>query len=152
MAVVFKQGTTGDIEVFLPLVRAYYAYDRHEYDEAKVRQALVALLGNPVYGRAWLMVDAEKPMGYMVACFGFSLEFGGRDAFLDEIFIEEAYRGQGVGQLALQHMADACRIEGIMALHLEVMPGNQQVIAFYERAGFVNRGSSLMSHTLTELG
>jgi ribosomal protein S18 acetylase RimI-like enzyme len=144
----FIQCTLADVDTLLTLMREYYAYDRHEFIEPKLRDALTSLLTNPAYGYAWLIADGGTPVGYMAVCFGFSLEFGGRDAFLDEIYLREAYRGKGIGRQAILHMLETCRANGIRALHLEVMPGNRAVIAFYEKLGFENRGSSLMTQIM----
>jgi ribosomal protein S18 acetylase RimI-like enzyme len=145
MDVQYEIGKPEDLETFLELMREYYAYDGHEYDDAKARRALSKLLTVDQWGCAWLIRAGEAIIGYMVMCFGYSLEFGGRDAFLDEIYLREAYRGKGIGGQAIQYMVEDCRARGIKALHLEVMPGNARAIGFYERAGFENRGSSLMS-------
>jgi len=148
MVVDFQVAVLADIEILLTLIREYYAYDGHEFEEGKLRRALGDLLANESYGYAWLILDGETVIGYMAMCFGYSLEFGGRDAFIDEIYLREAYRGQGIGTQAIQHMLDACRANGIQALHLEVMPGNTDALRLYERVGFVNRGSSLMSQAV----
>jgi hypothetical protein len=39
-------------------------------------------------GQVWVLVRDHQPAGYMVITFGYSLEFGGRDAFIDELFVE----------------------------------------------------------------
>lgn len=148
MLIEFKTGTLADLETLLILMREYYEYDQHIFDESKARGALSQLLNEPTWGYAWLILDNGEVAGYMVACFGFSLEFGGRDAFLDELYLRQAYRGRGIGTQAVQHMIQACHDLGINALHLEVMPNNQKVIALYERMGFEARGSSLMSKHL----
>ncbi|MBL8161489.1 MAG: GNAT family N-acetyltransferase [Anaerolineae bacterium] len=145
----FRLGNPDDLERFLPLIQAYYRYDNHEYDEAKVRRALNGLLHDARSGLAWLIEDQDEAVGYAVVCFGYSLEFGGRDAFIDELYLDEQHRGQGIGARMIEHMAQVCRDQGVQALHLEVMPGNNEVIRLYARAGFVNRGSSLMSRYLT---
>jgi GNAT superfamily N-acetyltransferase len=148
MAVQFKVGAPADIETFLLLMREYYDYDGHTFEEGELRRALADLLANTAFGYAWLILEDETIIGYMAICFGFSLEFGGRDAFVDEIYMREAHRGRDIGSLAIQHMLETCRVNGIRALHLEVMPGNSRVIQLYERNGFENRGSNLMSQRL----
>jgi len=84
--------------------------------------------------------------GYAVIAFGFSLEFGGRDAFLDELFIVEACRGQGIGSAALSAVCAWARHEGLCALHLEVERDNKAAKALYTRTGFEDRSHyNLMS-------
>lgn len=141
----FKAAALDDAATFLALMREYYAYDAHEFLEEKARQALEPLLANAVYGLAWLILDAKLVIGYAVITFGYSLEFGGRDAFLDELYLREDYRGQGIGTRIIQHALDVCQTHGVKALHLEVMAQNTRAQELYRRLGFELRDSRLMS-------
>jgi hypothetical protein len=40
-------------------------------------------------------------MGYVGLTLGYSLEFEGRDAFIDELYFQEPFHGQGIGAKAL---------------------------------------------------
>jgi hypothetical protein len=75
-----------DAELLLDFMQAYYAFDGHGYDREKARAALIALVQNPNFGRAWLILDGDSPAGYAVLCFAYSLEWLGRDAFVDEFY------------------------------------------------------------------
>lgn len=84
----------------------YFDYDRHDFDRKKARNAMRRLLGDRRLGTVLLAFDGNnnmKPIGYLVLALGYSLEFGGRDAFIDEFFIMEEYRGKGIGKAVLAH-------------------------------------------------
>jgi GNAT superfamily N-acetyltransferase len=104
--------------------------------EAKVARTLRALLGNPAIGRVWIVEVAARPVGYAVLTFGFSLEYGGRDAKHDELYLEPAHRGAGLGVRVMALLEEACIRLGIRALHLEVDRGNGAGLALYARRGF----------------
>lgn len=146
----YKLCTPTELETLLILMQEYYEYDQHDFDEGKARQALTPFLAEDRYGLAWLIQDAENVIGYVVIAFGYSLEFGGRDAFLDELYIREAYRGQGIGTHTMQHIQEACKTHNIKALHLEVMDYNPKAKEFYQQLGFEARQSRLMSLDLRE--
>ena len=80
----------------------------------------------------------------LVLAFGYSLEYHGRDAFLDEFFIEEDYRGKGHGKKMLTRAENAAKKLGIKAIHLEVTRHNDPVIPFYKREGFQDHDRYLM--------
>ena len=102
-----------------------------------LRAAAVArLLGSPALGRAWLVQVGAATAGYCVVCRGFSLEFGGYDAFLDELFLLPAWRGRGIGRQVLAALPAACRDLELSALHLEVARDNQVARRLYGAAGF----------------
>jgi ribosomal protein S18 acetylase RimI-like enzyme len=76
---------------------------------------------------------------------GYSFEFGGYDAFIDEVYIRESQRGRGIGKLALQMAEDECRALEVRALHLEVERENTNAQALYRKVGFVDHNRYLMT-------
>lgn len=103
------------------------------------------LVGDASLGRVWLICTAGTAIGYMVLTLGFSLEYGGRDAFIDEIYIREPSRGQGIGTHALSFAEERCRALGVRALHLEVERANSGAYNVYRRVGFVDHDRYLMT-------
>jgi ribosomal protein S18 acetylase RimI-like enzyme len=103
---------------------------------------------DPSLGRIWLIYSDETAIGYVVLTFGFSLEYHGRDAFIDELFLLEAYRGQGIGSKIMQFALDACPALGIHALHLEVEPDNQAGLRLYRKHGFEKHDRHLMTRRI----
>ena len=65
------------------MVGELYTFDHIPFDEHVTCVALGALLQEPAAGQVWLITDGADPVGYLVVTFGYSLEFGGRDAFID---------------------------------------------------------------------
>jgi GNAT superfamily N-acetyltransferase len=129
-------------------MREFYAGERLPYDEGALRRALDALWNEPLHGGAWLALAGGEPAGYGVLCCGFSLEYGGRDAFVDELFVLPAWRDQGIGGLILDAMESACREQGIAALHLEIDHDNPDGMRLYQRRGFVDHHRHLMTKWL----
>ncbi|HLV34188.1 MAG TPA: GNAT family N-acetyltransferase [Spirillospora sp.] len=148
MQITYHLAAPSDIETMLELIREFYAYDRHEYDEAVVRPALRLLLENEVYGRAWLVKVAGQTAGYIVVTYGFALESGGRDLLIDEIYLREAYRGQGIGTKMIEFLKAFCHEQGIGKLWLEVDDHNDAALTFYQRVGFVPESSLFMQMTI----
>lgn len=141
----FRLATEADADVLLGMMREYYAYDGHAYDEARARIALLDFLREPTFGRTWLICDPDTPVGYMVLTFGYSLEYLGRDAFIDEFFLLPTHRGRGWGRAALNFVEDAARAVGVRAIHLEVVRANTTAKEVYLRSGYIDHEHSLMS-------
>lgn len=140
-----------DREVLLSFMRAFCIEDGHPHGPAN-EAALDALIANPANGRAVLILLDGDPVGYAALCFGFSLEFGGRDAFLDEFYVAPEARGRGVASRALDLLVETCRGDGVRALHLEVMDGNERAAGLYGRRAWVARPSRLMTRILEPAG
>lgn len=78
-------------------------------------------------------------MGYVALCFGYSIELGGRDAFIDELFLVENARGQGIGKKVLEYVTRQAASLDIAAVHLEVAHANDRAKRLYLQAGFSPR-------------
>jgi GNAT superfamily N-acetyltransferase len=137
-----------DADTLLVLMQEYYAYDGHTFHHDAARSALLQLLHDPSLGATWLISDGDTVVGYIVLTYGFSLEFLGRDSFIDEFFLRENYRGRGWGRQALQSVEDFARGHNITAIHLEVVRANQNALQVYRKLGFSDRGHYLMTKPL----
>ncbi|MGC1502896.1 MAG: GNAT family N-acetyltransferase [Sulfitobacter sp.] len=107
-------------------------------DEAR-QAALAPLLHGSPYGAVYLIGPARAPIGYLVICFGWSIEFGGLDAILDELYIRPGVRGRGIATESLIALPRALAEGGLRAIHLEVDRENSAAVKLYKRAGFAPR-------------
>ena len=144
MEITLRDAKKDDLPLLLTYQRAYYAHDRIAFDEPAARAALEGLLDHPERGRIWLVCLGAGPIGYVVLVFGYSLEFHGRDGFLDELYLEAASRGRGLGTRTMKAVERFARREGLRAIHLEVMHDNARAQGLYESLGFEGRRQAFM--------
>ncbi|MBN9889080.1 GNAT family N-acetyltransferase [Salipiger abyssi] len=138
-----------DIDRLMPLVSAFHAEESYGTDEAHIRAALAPILDGLPHGAIWLIGPRKAPVGYILVSFGWSLEFGGLDAVLDEIFIRPAVRGRGMGGEALHQLVTGLRDAGVKAVHLEADRTDEPLQRFYGRNRFqLREGYALMSRVL----
>jgi GNAT superfamily N-acetyltransferase len=116
-----------------------------DFDAGRARRATEALLAEPEFGGVWMIELDGAPAGYIVVLMGYSLEFGGRFGLLDELFVLESYRENGVGTEAIAFAGRECRARGWHALRLEVGQENQRAIWLYRRSGFQMHDRFLMT-------
>jgi ribosomal protein S18 acetylase RimI-like enzyme len=143
--VALRAAGTADLDVVLGLMRGLYASDHLEYEETRARRALAGLLAEPALGGVWLMESGGGVLGYAVLTLGYSLEFGGRFWVLDELFIRDEHRGQGVGGQVLRRIEEMARALGLHAVRLEVSRSNGRARELYRRAGFEAHDRDLMT-------
>lgn len=146
--ITFNRAGVEDAPLLVEMMREFYAHEGLRFDEAAAQAALAGLLNDESRGRVWLIALGGATVGYAVLTFGYSLEFKGRDAFVDELYLREAARGRGVGPLALQFLEQACQSLGVRALHLEVERANTHAQAVYRKAGFRDHDRYLMTKWL----
>jgi hypothetical protein len=76
-----------DLPLVEQFVRAYYAEDGHTFHDDRQPAALAALAAGDPFGRAWLIRLGEHAVGYVVLTWTFSIEAGGREACIDELYL-----------------------------------------------------------------
>lgn len=134
-----------DLERMMPLVREFYVFEHLMLDESQYRELCLELIEKEELGRL-VVIDADGELiAYAVIGFGFSLEFAGRDALLDEFYVREEYRGHGIGARVLATVEELCRTKAIRALHLEADYVNARAHEFYKRQGFRDHERHLMT-------
>ncbi|NJN34622.1 MAG: GNAT family N-acetyltransferase [Saprospiraceae bacterium] len=113
-------------------------YQHFDYTFEMEKQSLIVenFLQNPHFGSLWLIIFEEKIVGYLALTYGFTFEFGGKDAFIDELFVEENYRNKGLGAEAICFIQSKMTDLGLNALHLQVEKYNQNAYKLYENLDF----------------
>jgi GNAT superfamily N-acetyltransferase len=149
MPISITVATTGDLELLLPMMRHLQADDpwSEPFHESTVRANLAELLQNPVYGVIYLVREENALIGYLVICFDYSLEYRGKGAWIDELFVDASHRGKGIGTQLLELAETVSREHNAKFLHLEVTHGNP-AIELYRRRGFLEHERYLMSKAL----
>ena len=136
-----------DLELLEAMVRAYYREDGHQFDPDRQRRALRAMADGDPWVRAWIVELGPRDVGYAVVTQSFSVESGGRDGFIDEVWLEPEVRGRGLGCRLLAMIEGEARALGLNRLYLEVEHHNR-AIRLYRRAGFLEHRRYLMSMVL----
>lgn len=151
-SITFRLATGEDAPVLLKMMRSLAEQEPGAYffNEPVIREVLRRFLADANFGEAWVFCDGGMPVGYIVLTLGFSFEYHGRDAFIDELYIERPYRRQGLGRRAMQFISERARERGVSAIHLEVDEGNTAAEELYRRAGYADQSRFLMTKWLTE--
>jgi diamine N-acetyltransferase len=121
-----------------------------QFDEPAARAAFRKFLSLPAFGGVWLLWEGSAAVGYIVLTLGFSFEFHGHDAFIDELYINAEYRRRGFGRLAVDFVEKKAREMGVNAIHLEVDGGNNPAFELYRRTGYEDHHRFLMTKWLNQ--
>lgn len=141
-----RDATRDDFDAIVPLVREFYEIDRHSFDEATVESGLRPLLTGEGPGFVLVAEDEGSLIGYAVVTWGWSIESGGWDALLDEIFVAD--RSRGIGAEMMHRLMDRARDAGCSRMFLETESHNRAARIFYARHGFDMDDSAWMSRRL----
>jgi ribosomal protein S18 acetylase RimI-like enzyme len=73
------------------------------------------------------------------------MEYGGLIAFVDDLFIQKAFRRAGLGRAALEEVRGFCASRGVRAIQVETGHDNSPALALYRRVGFVDTERQLLA-------
>lgn len=141
----FIQASPGTLKILLTMMKEFYEFEQLNFNEQKLIAAVGLLFDNPTSGRIYLIKSEDEYVGYSVLTFGFSLEFFGRDALIDELYVRENYRGKGIGSRFLKFVENICEDENVFALHLEVSKINTKAQELYRRMGYKDHNRYLLT-------
>lgn len=148
MSAVLTLATPEHYDRLMPLVAAFHVEERLSLTDEAREAALRPLLEGIPHGAIYLIGPPRAPIGYIIVTFGWSVEFGGMDGFVDELYVRPGVRGRGIAGEVLISLPRALAGAGLKALHLEVGKENAGAARLYKRAGFRLRdGYHLMTRT-----
>ena len=141
---VLRLALRADLPDLARFINGYYRFEDIPFELYRLERGLVPLLGREDLGRIWMIDVNDAPVGYFILCFGYSIEKGGRDAMVDEFFVEQAYRGRGIGRKVLTQVIAEARALSVVSVFLEVGRENEAAQKLYAGAGFVKRDKYLL--------
>ncbi len=118
----------------LPLVEDQYREHRIEIGRTRLRRALAGL----VRGRGVVLLarSGKSAAGVAVLSWTWTVERGGKTAWLDELYVVPGLRGRGIGRRLLLRAIAEARRAGCAAIELEVVRGHGRAARLYLRERF----------------
>jgi ribosomal protein S18 acetylase RimI-like enzyme len=105
-------------------------------DARLLARGVRGLLRRPELGRFLVAGDGSDVVGFAALSFLWTLEHGGRAAWLDELYVVPEHRGRGIGRALLLASYRIAREAGAMALDLEIEKRHARAANLYRREGF----------------
>lgn len=136
MSPTIRNATPSDTPQILQFIRDLAEFEKlaHEVqaDEATLHQSLFGANAKAFA----LMVDVDgKAAGFCLCFYNFSTFLGRPGIYIEDIYVDPAYRSQGIGKLFFQHLAARADAEGCGRIEWWVLDWNQRAIDFYESMG-----------------
>jgi GNAT superfamily N-acetyltransferase len=145
VSIHYRIAEISDLAILIELVREFHENEKLPFDENIDADVLRNFLADESLGKAYLVQQEDEVLGYIILTLGYSLEYRGRDAFIDEFYIRPTHRGKGIGTQTLAFAEDACRELGVRSLHLEVDFENSDAQRLYDRVGYQRHNRFLMT-------
>jgi len=128
--------TAAEVEEIIPLLAVQLAEHGMGQDLAVLRAATRGLASESARGAILVARRGGAAIGVAVLAYTWTLEHGGKCAWLDELYVTPAERSAGVGTTLLLAALDRARRDGCLAMDLEVDVEHARVESLYARHGF----------------
>lgn len=147
MSLTARRATPADTQAMLQMCRDFHIEDGSPLDAAGEATIEHICAGEPL-APAYLLEHNDTIAGFFILTLGYSVENGGTDGFIDDIFLLPHLRGQGLGRQAVTLAIEAAKQAGIRALLLEVEAHNDRAYALYRKMGFADTQRRLLRQVL----
>ena len=146
--ITFKTLEISDIDIITVMMEDFYAIDNYPIEAQATKKMFQEFISNENFGKAWLIYADNKIAGYVILTYIFSFEYGGKIAFVDELFIKESARGKGIGKETIQFVQQESPKLSLKLLYLEVENHNENAQKLYIAQDFVFHNRKLMKYKI----
>lgn len=142
----FKPLTANDIETITSLMQEFYAIDGYPFAIHIYTALIQEFISDENLGKVWLISRDNEILGYVILTFVFSFEHQGRIAFLDELYVVEKARGEGIGNKTIAFVKTESRKLSLKLIYLEVENHNENAQKLYLASDFIFHHRKLMKY------
>lgn len=126
----------GNFEPFLGLVRQLAGYERLvPPDDAAAARLKADCFSDPPRYEAYIASLRGRPVGYVTFYLTYSTFLALPTLFLEDIFVEDGYRGSGVGKALFDFCRSEAKRRGCGRVEWLVLTWNEPALRFYEKCG-----------------
>ena len=140
-----KRASPNDVQQLVTMMEEFYAEGGYPLNHERVAKAFATLLADERLGYVWFIQANGQDVGYVVLTLCYSMEYGGPNAFVDDLFVRLPFRRAGLGTAALTEVRAFCAKQGIRAIHVETGRDNIAAQAVYRRVGFTQTDRQLLA-------
>ncbi len=130
-----RLATIDDTPLILYFIKSLAAYEKMEHRLKVTEERLKDSLFNKKHAEVLLAFEHEKPVGFAVFFHTFSTFYGDANLYLEDLFIEESFRGKGYGKSLLKALSKIALQRQCEYLKWSCLDWNTPSIDFYKSLG-----------------
>jgi GNAT superfamily N-acetyltransferase len=130
--------TERDTPVILALIKALAEYEQKQDEvEATEDDVRESLFGEWAAAEVVLAYVGTDVAGFALFFHNYSTFVGRRGLYLEDLFVQPAYRGRGIGRRLLSHLARLAVERRCKRIDWSVLDWNESAVRFYRSIGAV---------------
>lgn len=152
METMFRDYRPSDFEVLKTMIFDLYTHEgKHggPMTETKIARTVDKFTREPNRGRIFIFEKQGEIAGYAIVNYFWSNEFGGEIRYIDELYVQPAFRNAGIGSRFFSFLEEFYQNDAV-ALTLETTRENQKATALYRRLGFNEHHNFVMFKQLSK--
>jgi len=131
--ITIKQATREDSKTIFNLIKELAIYEEMLDEVVGNEDLLEKNLFENNYAKALLAYEDDKAIGFCLYFFGFSTFTTKGTLYLEDVFVLEDYRKQGIGTLFFKELGKICLDNDLTRMEWVCLDWNQPSIDFYEQ-------------------
>jgi GNAT superfamily N-acetyltransferase len=136
MSFQIRDATPADIDAIYDYIHALAEYEKAPEEAVLSKSDLnQSLFGQNPHVYCLLSVQADQVTGIAIWHLNYSTWMGKHGIYLEDLFVDPKYRGQGHGKALLIRLAQICVERGYSRFSWWVLDWNKPSIDFYESLG-----------------
>jgi GNAT superfamily N-acetyltransferase len=133
-----RAATRADVPVVLSFIKKLADYERLPHEVVATEEILrETLFGSRLGAEVAIGYFEQKPVGFVLFFHNYSTFLGRPGIYIEDLFVDEAFRRRGFGGALLRHVAVLARERECGRLEWSVLDWNQPAIHFYKNLGAV---------------
>ena len=131
-----RAATKADVPVILSFIKKLADYERLSHEVVATEKLLIeTLFGRRRTAEVALGYFKREPVGFVLFFHNFSTFLGRPGIYIEDLFVDEAFRQQGFGGALLRHVAKLAKQRNCGRLEWSVLDWNEPAINFYRKLG-----------------
>lgn len=127
-----------DVPAVISLIREFAAFEKlSDYCEVSEEKLDAAMFGERAVAEGLIAFDGDRAIGYAIFYPNFASFRGQRGLYLEDIYVNDGYRGNGVGQAMIRELARITVERGFERIDFLVLDWNTAAVEFYKKLGAV---------------
>ena len=138
MSITLRAARASDVPVILHFIQGLADYEKLSHACVATEAELTAtLFGERPYAEVLLAFWNEEPAGFALFFHNYSTFLAKPGIYLEDLFVDPAFRGKGMGKALLRALARLAVERGCGRLEWSVLDWNEPAIQFYKSLGAV---------------
>jgi GNAT superfamily N-acetyltransferase len=139
-AIAIRDAETTDVPQLIALMAAHAEFEQADFDPAGLDQRLIDTLISDSARASCLVAAHGGPtggvlVGYATVMPEYSTWAGSEFLHMDTLFVDEAYRGHGLGARLMTAVIGRAEHLGLTEVQWQTPEWNRDAVRFYERLG-----------------